>query len=36
MIKQTPEWAEKQNKLIDSNILEKVISESNDPNDMPF
>ena len=32
----TPEWAAKQNDLIDSNLLEKVISETNDPNDMPF
>jgi len=36
MIKQTPEWAAKQSELIDSNILEKVVSESNDHNDMPF
>jgi hypothetical protein len=36
MIKQTPEWAAKQNDLLDSNILEKVIAESNDPNDMTF
>ena len=36
MIKETPEWAAKQSELIDSNILEKVVSESNDPNDMPF
>ena len=32
----TPDWAAKQNDLIDSNLLEKVISETNDPNDMPF
>ena len=36
MIKETPEWAAKQSELIDSNILEKVVSESNEPNDMPF
>ena len=36
MIKQTPEWDKKQNDLLESGLLEKVISESNDSNDMPF